>query len=57
MPGKPLLDEQGRRKRDATTGKLAYACVIDFATREAKERFQREATAAVRNLIGQGACQ
>jgi hypothetical protein len=36
------------------TGRPAYATVIDFADRDARERFQMAALAAVDELISQG---
>ena len=54
LPARPQLDG-GQVRKDAATGKVLYAPVLEFTAREKREAFQRAALAAVDELIGKGA--
>jgi hypothetical protein len=51
LPGKPQLDRDGRHRKDAN-GKPLYTVVLDFADRNARAAFQRQALAAIDALLG-----
>jgi hypothetical protein len=53
LPSKPQIGRDGKHRADEN-GKLLYAAIIDFATKEARERFHAAALQAVRVLLGQG---
>lgn len=49
---RPQLDHEGRILRAPRTGKPSYSAVVTIDDREARERFQREALAAIDELLG-----
>jgi hypothetical protein len=51
LPGKPQIDTEGRRRRDPVTRKPLYTAVVEIVGREARERFQDAALAAVHRLL------
>jgi hypothetical protein len=51
LPGKPQLDREGQHRKDPTTGKALYTPVVEVGGKEARERFQRAALAAVQALV------
>lgn len=51
-PARPQLDRDGRPLITPKTGKPSYATIIDFADRDARDRFQAAALAAVDRLMG-----
>jgi hypothetical protein len=53
LPGRPQLDRDGTPRKDPNTGKLLYSNVIEIPDREARERFQAAALAAVHELLGE----
>jgi hypothetical protein len=55
QPGKPQLDADGRQRRDPDTGKALYTPIVEIPDRQARERFQAAALAAVHALLGDGA--
>jgi hypothetical protein len=48
LPAKPMLDKEGRALRDPE-GKIRYAPVVAFATREHRDRFSVLVVEAVRD--------
>jgi hypothetical protein len=52
MPARPLLDAEGRHRKDQTTGKLLYTSIVEVKGRAERERFQAAALAAVDKLRG-----
>ena len=51
LPGKPQIDIDGRQRRDPVTGKPLYTAVVEVVGREARDRFQEAALAAVHRLL------
>jgi hypothetical protein len=51
LPVKPVLDADGRQRRDAN-GKRRYTPVVEIPDKIKRERFQQEALAAVDRLLG-----
>jgi hypothetical protein len=51
LPGKPQL-EDGRHRKDPTTGKGLYVPIVEIPAREVRDRFQEHALAAVDRLLG-----
>jgi hypothetical protein len=51
LPGKPLLDQDGRHRTDAATGKKAWVPLVEVTGKTERERFQRAALAAVDQLL------
>ena len=50
-PGKPVIDrDTGKHRVDTATGKPQYANVVEFISREAADKFQAAALAAIRAL-------
>jgi len=47
MPGRALVDENGKQRVDLATGKKAWASAVIIPDKEAQTRFQPEALAAV----------
>jgi hypothetical protein len=54
LPGKPLLDQDGRHRVD-NAGKKHYVSVVEIPDRAIRERFQAAALAAVDRLRAKGA--
>jgi hypothetical protein len=52
LPGKPQIDKDGQQRRDPATGKVMYSPVVEVPGKEARERFQAAALAAVHALLG-----
>jgi hypothetical protein len=52
LPGKPQIDRDGQSRKDPTTGRMLYTPVVEIPDRDARERFQQAALAAVHELIG-----
>ena len=52
LPGKPQIDRDGQPRKDPITGKQLYVAIVEIPDRDARERFQQAALAAVRDLIG-----
>ena len=52
LPAKPQLDGERQHRKDPTTGKLLYTPVVEIRGKEARERFQAAALAAVHELLG-----
>jgi hypothetical protein len=52
MPARPLLDAEGRHRKDQTTGKLLYTSIVEIKGKAERERFQNTALAAVDRLRG-----
>lgn len=50
LPGKPLIDEDGRHRIDPGTGRRLYVPVIEIG-KEERSGFQREALKAVHQLL------
>jgi hypothetical protein len=53
LPTKPILDADGRQRRD-TTGKPRYAKVVEIPHKFRRDRFQGEALAALDRLLAKG---
>jgi hypothetical protein len=53
LPGKPLLDQDGRHRVDSA-GKKHYVPVVEIPNRAIRERFQAAALAAVDRLLAKG---
>jgi hypothetical protein len=51
LPGRPLLDADGRHRIDPATGKKAYVAIVEIA-KSAREKFQKAAVDAVDKLLG-----
>jgi hypothetical protein len=51
LPAKPQLDRDGGHRKDAHTGKVLYTPVVEIKGKEARERFQEHAVAAVHALL------
>jgi hypothetical protein len=51
---KPQIDAEGSVRSDPETGKTLYVPVVEIVGREARERFQTAALAAVDRLLGTG---
>jgi hypothetical protein len=51
LPGKPQIDTEGKHRRDPVTGKPLYTAVVEVVGREARDRFQEAALAAVHRLL------
>jgi hypothetical protein len=47
LPGKPQVDKHGQPKRDAN-GKLACVAMLDWESRELRDRFSEEVVELVR---------
>lgn len=54
LPGKPQIERDGQPRKDPNTGKTLYAPVVEIIGKEARERFQAAALAAVHALIDGG---
>jgi hypothetical protein len=54
LPGKPQIDKDGATRRDSTTGKILYTPCVEIPSKDARERFQKAAVAAVHQLLGGG---
>jgi hypothetical protein len=54
LPIKPLLDSEGRQRRNPETGQKIYASVCQIKTRSEREKFQVEALDAIDRLLGKG---
>ena len=52
LPAKPQLDRDGQHRKDPATGKPLYVPVVEIQGKEARERFQAAALAAVHQLLG-----
>ena len=50
-PARPQIDREGR-VRKGENGRTLYTPIIDFASKEARDRFQAAAVAAVETLLG-----
>jgi hypothetical protein len=50
LPGKPLVDEDGKHRIDPGTGRKLYAPVVEIG-KEERSGFQREALKAVHQLL------
>jgi hypothetical protein len=55
LPGKPQVDRDGQLRKDPATGKICYTPAIEIPDKNARERFQRAAVAAVHALLGEEA--
>lgn len=51
LPGRPQIDRDGTLRRDPNSGKPLYAPSVEIPDKEARERFQRAALAAVHRLV------
>jgi hypothetical protein len=56
LPGKPQIDREGKVRKDAATGKTLYVSIVDFDSKEAHDKFQDLALAAVKTLLARGSC-
>ena len=54
LPGKPQIDRDGAPRKDPTTGKVLYTPIIEIPDRDARDRFQAAAVAAVRAMLDGG---
>ena len=54
LPSKPQLDKSGVQRKDPNTGKVLYTPVVEIKGKEARERFQEHAVAAINALINGG---
>lgn len=52
FPARPQLDRYGHVLKTPKTSKTAYTIVVEIKDREARERFQAAALAAVDRLLG-----
>jgi hypothetical protein len=52
LPGKPQLDAEGKHWI-GPDGKKAYSPVVEIPSRKRRDRFQEQAVAAVRRLLGE----
>jgi hypothetical protein len=52
LPGRPQIDLDGRHRVDSVTGKKLYMPTVEIPDRDARERFQEAALAAVDRLLG-----
>jgi hypothetical protein len=52
LPGRPLLDSEGRHRKDPVTGKSLWFTLVEIKGRGEQERFQTAALAAVDVLRG-----
>jgi hypothetical protein len=52
LPGRPILDPEGRHKVDPETGKRAWCPVVEIKNGEVRRRFTAAALAAVDALLG-----
>jgi hypothetical protein len=50
---KPQLDREGQQRKDPATGKALYVPVVEIVGKEARERFQRAALAAVHAVVNE----
>jgi hypothetical protein len=50
LPGRPQLDPDGRHRIDPATGKKSYVAIVEVVGKEARERFQKAAVAAIDRL-------
>ena len=55
LPGRAQIDRDGQVRKDPTTGKVLYAPVVEIPDRDARERFQQAALAAVLEHVGSAA--
>ena len=53
LPGRPQIDRDGQPRKDSATGKQLYVAIVEIPDRDARERFQQAALAAVHELIGE----
>jgi hypothetical protein len=54
LPGKPQINRDGQQRKDPTTGKALYTPLVEVPDKDARERFQRAALAAVHELLDGG---
>lgn len=54
LPGRPQVTADNQLRRDPATNKILYTPVVEVMGRQARERFQAQALAAVHQLIGEG---
>jgi len=47
LPSKPMLDREGQVVRDAATGKVKYAPMLEWASREVSDRFSLAVVEAI----------
>lgn len=47
MPGKPQLDRDGNVRKDPQSGKILYTSVIEFTSKEVRDRFNQRVIAAL----------
>jgi hypothetical protein len=47
-PAKPLIDRDGAVMKDATTGKVRYAPIIEFTSKEIRDRWSAAVIEAMR---------
>jgi hypothetical protein len=52
LPSKPLLDAEGCHRIDPATNKKPYVPIVEITGKEARERFEKAALAAVDKLLG-----
>jgi hypothetical protein len=52
LPAKPVLDLEGRHRKDPATGKALWLPIVEIKGKAERERFQRAALAAVDGLWG-----
>jgi hypothetical protein len=52
LPAKPQLDRDGQHRKVPATGKPLYVPVVEIEAKEARERFQTAALAAMHQLLG-----
>jgi hypothetical protein len=53
LPGKPVVNKEGQHKTDSATGKRAYVAIVEIPSRKRRESYQRQALAAVDQLLGE----
>src|ERR1041384_5042397 len=51
LPAKPQLTRDGQQRKDPATDKVLYVPVVEITGKEARERFQAAALAAVHALL------
>ena len=52
LPAKPVLDSEGRHRKDPATDKALWLPVVEIRGKSERERFQRAALAAIDKLRG-----
>ena len=52
LPAKPVLDSEGRHRKDPATSKALWLPVVEIRGRDQRERFQTAALVAIDKLRG-----